>query len=161
MLTGENGILTKANEAKQHTEYKNAEEKVKLAVMGARADDGQMTIEELTREIELQGGTLTGTEFQVDVQMDGYIFIVDSNGKIALKDENATNKNQANAPQILSGMKKIMFTLPEGTNKGAVIKEGEQGFDDKNWYNYQESRWANAQTEDGRCGYGYQGMHIK
>ena len=149
MLTGENGILTKANEAKQHTEYKNAEEKVKLAVMGARADDGQMTIEELTREIELQGGTLTGTEFQVDVQMDGYIFIVDSNGKIALKDENATNKNQANAPQILSGMKKIMFTLPEGTNKGAVIKEGEQGFDDKNWYNYQESRWANAQTEDG------------
>ena len=54
-----------------------------------------------------------------------------------------------NEPQIVSGMKKISFTLPEGTNKGAVIKEGEQGFDDKNWYNYQESRWANAQTEDG------------
>ena len=54
-----------------------------------------------------------------------------------------------NEPQIVSGMKKISFTLPEGTNKGTVIKEGEQGFDDKNWYNYQESKWANAQTEDG------------
>ena len=30
---------------------------------------------------------------------------------------------------------------------GDVYKR--QGFDDKNWYNYQESRWANAQTEDG------------
>ena len=149
MLTGENGILTKANEAKQQTEYKNAEEKVKIAVMGSRADDGQMTVEELSKEVELQGGTLIGTDFPVEVQMDGYTFIVDSKGKVTLKDENTENKDKANEPQIVSGMKKISFTLPEGTNKGAVIKEGEQGFDDKNWYNYQESRWANAQTEDG------------
>ena len=149
MLTGDNGILKKANEAKQQTEYKNAEEKVKIAVMGSRADDGQMTVEELSKEVELQGGVLTGTKFPVEIQMDGYTFIVDSKGKVTLKDENTENKDKANEPQILSGMKKIMFTLPEGTNKGAVIKEGEQGFDDKNWYNYQESRWANAQTEDG------------
>ena len=37
MLTGENGILNQANEAKTKTEYKGAEEKVKLAIIGARA----------------------------------------------------------------------------------------------------------------------------
>ncbi len=91
MLTGDNGILTQANEAKEKTTYKGAEEKVKLSIMGARADDGQMTVEELSKEVELQGGVLTGTKFPVEIQMDGYIFIVGSNGKITLKDENTTD----------------------------------------------------------------------
>ena len=59
------------------------------------------------------------------------------------------SENGVNVPQIVSGMKKIMFKLPEGENKGTVIKENEPGFDNNNWYNYYESRWANAETEDG------------
>ena len=43
MLTGQNGILTQAQNAKTTNESKSAEEKVKLAVMGARADDGTLT----------------------------------------------------------------------------------------------------------------------
>ena len=82
MLTGENGILNQANKAKTETEYKGAEEKVKLAIMGARADDGQMTVEELKREVGLQGGSTTSTEFPAEVQMDGYTFTVDNTGKI-------------------------------------------------------------------------------
>ena len=39
MLTGQNGILTQAQNAKTTNESKSAEEKVKLAVMGARADE--------------------------------------------------------------------------------------------------------------------------
>ena len=46
MLTGENGILNQAQESKEQTEYKSAEEKVKLAIMEAKANDGQMTLEE-------------------------------------------------------------------------------------------------------------------
>ena len=82
MLTGENGILNQANKAKTETEYKGAEEKVKLAIMGARADDGQMTVEELTREIGYQGGTLTGDAFPVEVTVDGHTFTVENSGKI-------------------------------------------------------------------------------
>ena len=52
MLTGENGILNQANKAKTETDYKGAEEKVKLAIMGARADDGQMTVEELEAKFD-------------------------------------------------------------------------------------------------------------
>ena len=37
MLTGQNGILTQAQNAKTTTENKSAEEKVKLAVMSARS----------------------------------------------------------------------------------------------------------------------------
>ena len=85
MLTGENGILNQANKAKTETEYKGAEEKVKLAIMGARADDGQMTVAELEREIGYQGGTLTGDAFPVEVQMDGRTFTVDENGTVTEK----------------------------------------------------------------------------
>ena len=92
MLTGDNGILTQANEAKEQTEYKGAEEKVKLAIMGTRADDGQMTIEELTREVGLQGGSTTSTAFPAEVQMDGYTFTVDNTGTVT------GNENGGNTP---------------------------------------------------------------
>ncbi len=80
MLTGENGILNQAQEAKTQTEFKSAEEKVKLAIMGARADDGQMTVDEIKREVGYQGGSVTGDAFPVQVQMDGHTFTVDANG---------------------------------------------------------------------------------
>ena len=54
-----------------------------------------------------------------------------------------------NAPEMLTGMEKIMFQLPEGNTKGKIIKENEQGFDSDDWYDYKEGKWANAQTEDG------------
>ena len=83
MLTGENGILNQANKAKTETEYKGAEEKVKLAIMGSRADDGQMTVEELKTEVGYQGGSANGDTFPVEVQMDGHIFTVDGNGTVS------------------------------------------------------------------------------
>ena len=90
MLTGENGILNQANKAKTETGYKGAEEKVKLAIMGARADDGQMTIEELKREVGLQSGSTTSTAFPAKVQMDGYAFTVDNTGKITGNESGGT-----------------------------------------------------------------------
>ena len=85
MLTGENGILNQAQEAKEQTEYKSAEEKVKLAIMGARANDGQITVAELKTEVGYQGGSVTGDAFPVEVQMDGHNFTVDANGVISDK----------------------------------------------------------------------------
>ena len=52
-------------------------------------------------------------------------------------------------PRILNGMTPVMFNLPTDTEKGYPIKQGEQGFQENNWYDYSKSEWANAVTEDG------------
>ena len=51
MLTGENGILNQAQEAKEQTEINSAEEKLKLAIMGASANYVQITDAELKTAI--------------------------------------------------------------------------------------------------------------
>ena len=82
MLTGDNGILSKMDKTKEENEYRNAEEKVKLAITGAKSDDGNMSVEEFLKEIELQGGTLVGTQFPVEAKMEEYRFIIDEHEKI-------------------------------------------------------------------------------
>ena len=83
MLTGQNGILTQAQNAKTTTENKSAEEKVKLAVMGARADDGTLTVGKLRTELANYGGTVEGDTFPVTATVDGKSFTVDVNGNVA------------------------------------------------------------------------------
>ena len=82
MLTGQNGILTQAQNAKTTTENKSAEEKVKLSVMGARADDGTLTVEKLRTELANYGGTVEGDTFPVTATVDGKSFTVDANGNV-------------------------------------------------------------------------------
>ena len=82
MLTGQNGILTQAQNAKTTTANKSAEEKVKLAVMGARADDGTLTVGKLRTELANYGGTVKGNTFPVTATVDGKSFTVDANGNV-------------------------------------------------------------------------------
>jgi len=55
-------------------------------------------------------------------------------------------KNKANAPKLVDGMTPIKFTEPTNTAKGEAVTTNSS---DANWYNYDEKKWANAQTEDG------------
>ena len=87
MLTGQNGILTQAQNAKTTTENKSAEEKVKLAVMGARADDGTLTVGKLRTELANYGGTVEGDIFPVTATVDGKSFTVDDKGNVELAGE--------------------------------------------------------------------------
>ena len=82
MLTGQNGILTQAQNAKTTTENKSAEEKVKLAVMGAKADDGTLIVGKLRTELANYGGTVEGDTFPVTATVDGKSFTVDANGNV-------------------------------------------------------------------------------
>ena len=87
MLTGQNGILTQAQNAKTTTDNKSAEEKVKLAVMGARADDGTLTVGKLRTELANYGGTVEGDTFPVTATVDGKSFTVDDKGNVELAGE--------------------------------------------------------------------------
>ena len=83
-LTGQNGILTQAQNAKTTTENKSAEEKVKLAIMAARADDGTLTVEKLRTELAKYEGTVEGDTSSVTAKVDGKTFTVDEKGNVEL-----------------------------------------------------------------------------
>ena len=95
MLTGQNGILTQAQNAKTTTEDKSAEEKIKLAVMAARAQsEGALDADKLVAEITNNYGgtaTKTGTGFPVNATVDGKSFTIDGDG-------NVTSTGSGNAP---------------------------------------------------------------
>ena len=95
MLTGQNGILTQAQNAKTTTEDKSAEEKIKLAVMAARAQyEGALDADKLVAEITNNYGgtaTKTGTGFPVNATVDGKSFTIDGDG-------NVTSTGSGNGP---------------------------------------------------------------
>ena len=87
MLTGQNGILTQAQNAKTTNENKSAEEKVKLAIMAAKSQstDGSLELDKLTTEVTTNyGGQVDGEAFPATVTIDGKSFIVDSDGNVEL-----------------------------------------------------------------------------
>lgn len=123
MLTGENGILTKAKSEKTRTENASAEEKVKLAIMGVIADDGQITVAELKTEVGYQGGKVTGDTFPVTVTMDGHDFTVDGNGTV-------------------SGTVSTPKPLPEGLEIGSTVTYTPSGK-----YNWQGKYCSTSQSD--------------
>ena len=82
MLTGQNGILNRASEAKEKTENAQTEELVKFAVMSSIGTDGLIDLNQLKTEIESQGGRVTGTTFPVTVIMGKSSYQIDQTGNI-------------------------------------------------------------------------------
>ena len=84
MLTGQNGILTQAQKAKNSTEQSSAKEKVELAVTGAigQSQDGKVTIDNLKTEISNYGGSLEKNEFPTLANIDNNKFLVKSDGSV-------------------------------------------------------------------------------
>ena len=92
-LTGDNGILTKATEAKDKTEEGEEEEKVKLSVAGALAKDNGGEIKEgyLDEELASQFGE-KGTDynlegsgpFTVTILGSGRKYIVNKDGSVEI-----------------------------------------------------------------------------
>lgn len=84
MLTGNNGILKKADDAKRETTIKGAKEAVELEVAGSFDDNGKYsaTIAKANMEKNLNGVTVTESNGTLSVNYDGYDFNVDKNGNI-------------------------------------------------------------------------------
>ncbi len=117
MLTGQNGILTQAQNSKTATENKSAEEKVKLAVMGARADDGTLTVGKLRTELANYGGTVEGDTFPVTATVDGKSFTVDANGNVTVSGS-STDPN----PPAPTG-KGTLGTVTGSETKNTTVKD--------------------------------------
>lgn len=98
-LTGENGILTRATDAKEQTEIAEEKEAIQLAYAGAVAEKrgtGDITASDLNREFGTNGTHATatdGTNGEITVTFDppsNRVYTIDSNGNIT---ESGTNEN--------------------------------------------------------------------
>ena len=80
-LSGDNGILKRATEAKQKTGRADALEKIKLAVMTATTNGvGEANLDDLKAELEKVGATVKTTgELPWEVTLDGYMFRINEN----------------------------------------------------------------------------------
>ncbi len=128
MLTGQNGILTQAQNAKTTNESKSAEEKVKLAVMGARADDGTLTVGKLRTELANYGGTVEGDAFPVTATVDGKSFTVDANGNVTVSgsstDPNPPAPTENGTLGTVTGSEKTNTTVKDSLGNQVVVPAG-------------------------------------
>ena len=147
MLTGQNGILTQAQNAKDKTEYKNAEEKVRLAVMGAMSDDGTLTVEKLRTDMANYKGTIEGETFPVTATVDGKSFTVNANGSVG---------EIVPAPKGLEVGTEVTYT-PSGTYKweaeycssNKTVGTDDVKLDSSN-DNYKISKWKVLDIKSGK-----------
>ena len=128
MLTGQNGILTQAQNAKTTTENKSAEEKVKLAVMGARADDGTLIVGKLRTELANYGGTVEGDTFPVTAKVDGKSFTVDANGNVTVSgsstDPNPPAPTENGTLGTVKGSETTNTTVKDSLGNQVVVPAG-------------------------------------
>ena len=95
-LTGDNGLLQKAESAKQANEVASAQEKIQVEVAGSYGLDGKIDIEQLNTNLKRINGlkyndkdiVLEGDdkniieELPAEVFLDGNNFFIDENGKV-------------------------------------------------------------------------------
>ena len=85
-LTGENGILTRATEASEKTNYAGAKETIEMEAMGGFDNTGRYSVD-LAKE-NLENHTNATVTENIDgtlyVQKDGYNFDIDENGNVSV-----------------------------------------------------------------------------
>ena len=83
-LTGDNGILGKANEAKTTNDEEKAKEQIKIAVMGSYGKDGELNYDDLTKNLGQIGitGLPDTASYPLKVTLDGVKATIKENGEV-------------------------------------------------------------------------------
>ena len=120
-LTGDNGILTKAQNAKEKNAQKTVEEQINLAVQASRINEG-LVIDKDILEQELTNNGIEITKSENDelpwtVKKDGYVYTISENGEVKEKEGIA----------ITTGDIEILKGSTEGKKVSAQILSGETG----------------------------------
>ena len=124
-LTGDNGIITRTNQAKEETEKAGAKEKVQMEVAGSFDEYGNFDIGKLKENLkenlglqesdikDNQDGSITGT-------VDGYEILVDVEGSISIKEPISV----ITEPPTEKVGKNTIFKDLDSSNKEAYIPKG-------------------------------------
>ena len=83
-LTGDNGILKKAGDAKTQTEQAKEDENLKIAIAGSYGTDGKLNLKDLKDNLTNQGINYdkNNTGFPLEVTVNGEKKKIDANGNI-------------------------------------------------------------------------------
>ena len=124
-LTGQNGILTRANDAAEETGRKTAEEKVAVEVLGSYGEDGNIDIGRLNENLKNVEGLTSGLpidKLPATVVVDGYNVTINEDGSVTAGDENdnqpsTTGKTdgsydteeEVNTPKLKDNMKLVIY----------------------------------------------------
>ena len=121
-LTGDNGIITRTNQAKEETEKAGAKEKVQMEVAGSFDEYGKFDMDKLKENLKENLG-LTDSDItdngdgSITVTVDGYEVTVDSNGSVTIKEVVTT-------PPTTEVGKDTIFKDPNSSDKEAYIPKG-------------------------------------
>ena len=104
-LTGDNGILGKANDAKTQTEQAKEDENLKIAIAGSYGTDGKLNLKDLKDNLTNQGIDYdkNNTGFPLEVTVNGEKKKIDANGNIIETGENAIKKANKETVDIALG----------------------------------------------------------
>ena len=137
MLTGENGILKKASTAKERTLEAEYEEKIKLAILGARDNNGNFSKELLNDELKKYGlSGKTDENGTTTVEKNGKTYTIDNKGTLTSKDSTENDNNKgitaqmvAEHPETYYGLKVTNYTSTNGQNDWRIFySDGEHIF---------------------------------
>ena len=92
-LTGDNGILGKANDAKTQTEQAKEDENLKIAIAGSYGTDGKLNLKDLKDNLTNQGIDYdkNNTGFPLEVTVNGENKKIDENGNVTVKLESVAD----------------------------------------------------------------------
>ena len=84
MLTGDNGILTKARTAQTTNDEETAKEQIKIAVMGSYGKDGELNYDDLKQNLGQIGitGLPDTASYPLKVTLDGVKATIKENGEV-------------------------------------------------------------------------------
>ena len=160
-LTGQNGILSRADEAAEETGRKTAEEKVAVEVLGSYGKDGNIDYDLLNKNLQNVEGLTSGLpidKLPATVVVDGYDVTINEDGSVTVGDSNPggeeTGKTDGsydteegvNTPKLKDNMKLVVYNngnWEEDTTKSAYKYEAQAGTTE----NGGTSEWANAELD--------------
>ena len=92
-LTGDNGILKKAGDAKTQTEQAKEDENLKIAIAGSYGTDGKLNLKDLKDNLTNQGIDYdkNNTGFPLEVIVNGEKKKIDANGNVTVKLESVAD----------------------------------------------------------------------
>ena len=97
-ITGENGILSKATNARDNNAKASAEERVKTEVLGSYGSDGKLSLDDLNNNLKNVDGLKYNEKKIADdnkieslpatVNVDGYDVVINADGSVSKKNNN-------------------------------------------------------------------------